>query len=534
MPELTTQVLIVGGGIVGLSAALFLRDQGVDVVVVERHQDTSVLPKGRNINARTMEVYLSHGVEADIRSAPQSIFQEFDERCRAVTLAGEEILREVRPAPETLAGLSPSDPALVDQSTAEPILRRHAVRRGADVRFSTGLVSYKDDGTGVTAVIVDRILGERTVVRADYLVAADGHRSGIRESLGIDRDIIAEATPVVSVVFEADLTEPLRGRRVALCYLDEPEPGTLLTPLDTLERWLLIVPYHPERGESTEDFTPERCVELFRAAVGVPGLPARAVPAIPGSSRLAHPWELTAWVADRYRDGRVFLVGDAVHVFPPTGGLGANTGVQDAHNLAWKLAAVLSGRAGEGLLDTYESERRPVARLAARFATERQSDRAAGRSDGQGPLDILAVVMGYRYDSPAVLGARPDGPAALHPKELDGEPGTRAPHLPLADGARELSSIELFHDALVLLAGPGGEGWARAADDSTALRVVRIGTDLADKAGSWPGALGVDAGGAVLVRPDGFVAWRSQPGQEPSAHFLDRILDRILMRPSGT
>jgi putative polyketide hydroxylase len=533
MPELTTQVLIVGGGIVGLSAAVFLRDHGVDVVLVERHRGTSLLPKGRNLNARTMEVYRSHGVEADIHSAPKSVFQEYDERCRAVTLAGEEILREVRPAPEALAGISPSEAALVDQSIAEPILRDHAVRRGADVRFATELLSYEDDGAGVTAVIADRDTGETTTVRAGYLIAADGHRSPIRERLGIGRAVIAPATPVVSVVFQADLTEPLRGRRVALCYLDEPEPGTLLTPLDTLERWLLIVPYHPELGESTDDFTPERCVELFRAAVGIPELPARAVPAIPGSSRLAHPWEITAWVADSYRSGRVFLVGDAVHVFPPTGGLGANTGIQDAHNLAWKLAAVLAGRAGAGLLDTYEGERRPVAQLAAGFATERQSDRAAGRSDGQGPPDVLAVVMGYRYDSPAVLGAPAQGPVALHPKELAGEPGTRVPHLHLERDGRELSGIELFRDRFVLLTGPGGEDWARAADAlgaEAAVRAVRIGTDVADRAAVWPSALGTGADGAVLVRPDGFVAWRSRPGEEPSAGAIRTVMDQVLLR----
>ncbi|MGW6907327.1 FAD-dependent oxidoreductase [Streptomyces sp. NPDC054940] len=522
MAALTTQVLVVGGGIVGLSTAVFLRDHGVDVTLVERHRDTSFLPKGRNLNARTMELYLAHGVAEDIRAAPQSVFETFDERLRAVTLAGEEILREVRPAPETLEGISPSEAALVDQSTVEPILRAHAVRRGADVRFFTELVSHEQraDGQGIRAVVADRATGERTTVHADFLVAADGHRSTIRDDLGIGRRVIEEPVPVVSVVFEADLTEPLRGRHVALCYLDEPERGTLLTPLDTLERWLLIVPYHPERGESPDDFTAERCLRLFRAAVGVPGLPARPLPAIPGSERLAHSWELTAWVADRYRAGRTFLVGDAVHVVPPTGGLGANTGVQDAHNLAWKLAAVLSGRAGESLLDTYEAERRPVALLAAEFATQRQSARTAGHSDDEGPIDILAAVMGHRYRSRAVPDADPGGPAALHPKDLDGAPGTRFPHREVTVDGRPGSTVELFRDRPVLLTGPGGEAWERAArvlgHDAAGLRVISCGNEVTDR--------------AVLVRPDGFVAWRSRPGDTPSAALLRSALDGMLLR----
>lgn len=338
---------------------------------------------------------------------------------------------------------------------------------------------------------------------------------------------------MVSIVFEADLTGPLRGRRVALAYLDHPEPGTLLTPLDTLERWLLIVPYHPERGEGPDDFTPKRCERLMRAAVGVPDLPTRAIPAIPGSSRLAHPWEITAWVADRYRDGRVLLAGDAVHVMPPTGGLGANTGIQDAHNLAWKLAAVLAGRAGEALIDTYGSERRPVALLAAGFATERQNDRSAGRSDGLGELDILAVMMGYRYRSKAVLGAGPPEPVALHPKELDGAPGTRAPYYPVTDGGRQLSSTELFRDRFVLLTGPAGAGWARAAEalgPGEGIRTVPLGADAGPSGSGRPEAFGVRADGAVLVRPDGFVAWRTEAGQAPSEQALRHVLDRVLAR----
>ncbi|WP_031013723.1 FAD-dependent monooxygenase [Streptomyces sp. NRRL F-5727] len=530
MSEVTTQVLIVGGGIVGLSAAVFLRDHAVDVVLVERHRDTSVLPKGRNLNARTMEIYLAHGVEADLHAAPQSVFQEFDERCRAVTLAGEEILREVRPAPQTLKGISPTEAALVDQSTAEPVLRHHAERRGADVRFHTELIDYEDTGDGITAVIADRDTGERTTVHADYLLAADGHRSGIRAGLGIGRDLIEPPTPVVSVVFEADLTRPLRGRKVALAYLDRPEPGTLLTPLDTLRRWLLIVPYRPEPGGSLDAFTPEHCLKLFRAAVGEEDLPARAVPAIPGSHQLAHPWELTAWVADRYHHGRVFLAGDAVHVMPPTGGLGANTGIQDAHNLAWKLAAVLQGRAGEKLLDTYETERRPVAQLAAGFATDRQSDRTAGRSDGHGTTDLLAVIMGYHYPAPGAPMTTA-APKAQHPRDLDGTPGTRAPHLDLTRDGRTLSTIELFRDRPVLLTGPAGAAWARCARPlADELRTVRVGTDVEAEPEAWAHRFGVAGDGAVLVRPDGFTAWRSLPGQEPSEATLRTVLDQVMVR----
>jgi len=524
MRTLTTDVLVVGGGIVGLSAALFLRRQGLEVLLAERHRAESVLPKGRNLNARTMELYRTHGVADDIHAAPGSVFEEFSQRCRAVSIAGREILRETRPAAETLATLSPSESALVDQSVAEPIVRDHAVRAGADVRFHTELISWEQDADGVDAVLADRESGQRVIVRASYLVAADGHRSPIRERLGIGRTVLAPSTPVASVVFEADLSEPLRDRRVALWYLDEPRPGTLVTPLDTLDQWLMIVPAEPD-----EDFTPDRCRDLFRAAVGRPDLPARAVPAIPGSSRLAHPWELTAWVAERYRAGRVLLTGDAVHVMPPTGGLGANTGIQDAHNLAWKLAATLRGAAGPGLLDTYETERRPVARLAADFATVRQNARTAGQSDQQGPLDILAVIMGYEYGaegSPAVAAAR-------HPKELDGAPGTRAPHTWLCRDGRVTSTVDLLTGGFTVLTGPDGSAWAEAAarvPGEPSLAAIRVGTDVTDPAGAWPGAWSLPPGGAVLVRPDGFVSWRSAAGEVARPEALITALNRALHR----
>ncbi|MET9612035.1 FAD-dependent oxidoreductase [Kitasatospora indigofera] len=510
-------VLIVGGSLVGLSASLFLGRLGVRHLLVEKHSGTSHHPRGRGNNVRTMELLRVAGAEAGIREAA-SVLAENHGILQADTLTGTEqewLFREIDPG-GALARFSPSSWCLCSQNDLEPVLLRQARELGGDLRFSTELVSFEQDADGVSALLRSRETGEERTVRAEYLIAADGPRSPVRERLGIGQSGKGELFHNVSITFRAKrLAEAVGDRHFIACYLTNPQgPGALL-PVDNQEQWVFHAPWHPEHGEPLEAFTDERCVAHIRTATGVPGLEVE----ITGKA----PWHAAERVADRYSAGRVFLAGDSAHEMSPTGAFGSNTGIQDAHNLAWKLAAVLGGWAGPGLLDTYTTERRPVARVTAERASARSAEHSHPGYDavpGTGrQAGVLAVALGYRYPEGAVAGGDPDQPVVPESFRPTGEPGSRAPHLWLLRAGVRLSSLDLYEQALVLLTGSQGASWqaaARRAADRLAvpLDTYRIGTgaedDLAPEPGAdWAGLHGVGPDGAVLVRPDGFVAWRS-------------------------
>ncbi|MFJ9775902.1 FAD-dependent oxidoreductase [Kitasatospora sp. NPDC101157] len=536
-------VVIAGGGLVGLSTALFLAGQGVRALLVEKHDGPSPQLRGRGLNLRSMEVLRAAGVEAALRAAPPSVLRDLPEIARAEDLSGPQSFHAVRTAPESVGRLSPTVPLMIDQNAVEPVLREQARRLGAELRFSTRLESFEQDGAGVEVRLRDLARGTWRTVRADYLVAADGHRSGIRDALGIGTSGVGSIAHYVNIPFLADLSGPLRGRRLAVCYLDRPRPNTMLTRLDHPQRWVLMVPYRPGAGERAEDFGVERCVELIRAATGVadldPELLGLAASAGAGCPAPVQTWELCSRTADRYRAGRVLLTGDAAHVMAPAGGLGGNTGIQDAHNLAWKLAAVLRGAADERLLDTYEQERRPVALAACELSVRQQLSRRSGepvRSSGPA-LQPLAAVLGHRYRSAAVVAEEHAGEPPAPSLDLTGEPGSRAPHHPLVRGGVELSTLDLYRDAFVLLCGVEGGRWAAAGRrlaPRLGVRVHRIGEELLDGPGGFAAAHGITDSGAVLVRPDGFVCWRAPDDLVTSPHrTLNTVLARVLGLPDG-
>ena len=536
------QVLIVGGAVVGLSTALFLARKGIRTLLVERHPSALLHPRARVINPRTVEVYRSAGLE-DAIFADRSLTSDLSVKLmvRAENLAGPEIFSAPMQdeAPELPSAVTPVTWCSIDQDKLERIVAARAADEGADIRWSTELVSFEQSDERVTAVVRDTVTGEERTVHADYLVGADGAGSPVRNQLGIAAEGPGTLVHTVSVVFKADLTGPLRGRDLGLGYFDQPDSGTLLMPLDG-SRWVFYTPYHPERGERLEDFDEARCIEAIRAAVGVPDLHVEGLEVqIEKTGEKILGFEIAAQLAERYREGRVFLVGDAAHSMPPTGAFGASTGIQDAHNLTWKLAAVLDRTAGQGLLDTYEAERRPVARFTIDYALAELQGRSAtdGHEDGQ-EVSYAAAILGYRYKAGALLPEKGDeqAPPAIDPRRL-GRPGTRAPHLALRKDGKELSVLDLFGESLVLLTGPEATGWEHAAGPAAQrlgvdIDVHRVGNGIApaDPEDSWTAAYAVGNDGAVLVRPDGFVAWRSDGAAAEPQQELEQVLGHLLDR----
>ncbi|MFF1260189.1 FAD-dependent oxidoreductase [Streptomyces sp. NPDC058321] len=547
-------VLIVGGSLVGLSTSLFLGRLGVPHMLVERHSGTSIHPRGRGNNVRTMELFRVAGIQQRIEDAA-SVLADNHGILQTPTLvgdAGEWLFKEIDPG-GGLARFSPGGWCLCSQNDLEPVLLESARELGGDLRFHTELMSFEQDAQGVTAQLKSRDTGEHTTVRADYLVAADGPRSPVRERLTIGQSGPGDLFHNVSITFTSrGLADAVGDRRFIVCYLTNPEADGALLPVDNREHWVFHAPWHPENGETLEEFTDERCTEHIRRATGVPDLDVQI------TGRAA--WHAAERVAERYSDGRVFLAGDSAHEMSPTGAFGSNTGIQDAHNLAWKLAAVLGGWAGPGLLESYDLERRPVAEATSARASNRSVEHShpgytpnpeaggpggpggpgAGGPGAGGPGGkrggILNVALGYRYPRGAVLGADPATPVVPEGMRLTGEPGSRAPHMWLNRAATRVSTLDLYERSMVLLSsGDGDDTWHDAATAiarqmALPLDSYRIGSgpdaELSPVGDvDWAETHGVAPGGAVLVRPDGFVAWRSEgPSADPGKDLRDALM----------
>ncbi|WP_327391947.1 FAD-dependent monooxygenase [Streptomyces sp. NBC_01186] len=524
------QVLIVGGAVTGLSMAVFLGWHGIRALVVERHPDTLSHPRSRGVNPRTVELYRQVGLEGPIWSEA-SLATDFSKllMIRAETLAGPEMFSGPTDQPDPSGGVSPCEWAPIDQDRLEHLLRDRAAELGAELAFSTELVSFEQsdegEGAGVTAVLRDITTGEERTVRAEYLVAADGSRSPIRERLGIGTDGPGEFATTLSVLFEADLSQAARGRDVGVCYFDKPAPSTILFAHDGRTRWIFATAM-PE-GETLETITEEQAIGLVRAAIGQPDLDVRIIPQLPAGGAKWLSFIIGAQVARDYRRGRAFLVGDAAHLVPPTGGFGASLGIQDAGNLAWKLAAVIDGESGPELLDTYQTERHPVAWMTLQQALGMMQERTGpdGEGEGEGPDPAEAygtTVFGYRYG---------EGPP-VPPQHLSGEPGTRAPHIELDRAGERISSLDLYGRAPVVLTAEGGQAWidaARAVSAATGVQVDahRVGGPDAELTAPGNGVAkkhGIAADGALLVRPDGFVAWRAEGAADaPEAALTEAV-----------
>lgn len=518
------RVLVIGGGLTGLSAAVFLAHHGVRCTLIERHPDTSTHPKARAINPRTMELFRAVGMEEKVRAGRSPISGNTD-LVHVETLAGEERVRMPHASPEDIGRLSPTQWTLIDQNQLEPILRARAEELGVDVRFHTRADAVEESADGVLVRTTDQADGSTGEIYAQYVIAADGSRSPVRGLLGIGDHGRGTLTNLVSFFFEADLDEALRGRRIIAAYVNNPEVRGTIIPLDNDRRWVINVSFFPEQGQHATDFTPKRCVELVRAAVGDPGL------AVKLESVNTPAWDISARVADRFASRRVFVAGDAAHVMPPTGAFGASTGIQDAYNLAWKLEAVLSGVAGPELLESYDAERRPVAEETVRQAMLRFAVREGEQFQdvAEALVDETTMTFGYCYPRGAFVAEEGTGDAVIeNPDEPSGRPGARAPHVALTGPA--VSTVDLFGASFVLLVDADAGTWTDAAVEAARalgvqLQMYRVGAggDHDADPDAFRRRYGLVAGGAALVRPDGFIAWRTTGAGAPADALADAL-----------
>ena len=532
-------VLIVGGSLVGLSSAIFLAWHGIPTLNVERHRGTAVHPRAGHFQLRTLELFRSVGLEDTIRRKSEEQYDPNGGIAAVESLAGAEIATYIANINSGVADVSPSVRFFMTQQALEPILRTRAEELGARLQYGTELLSFDQDADGVSAVVKDLDSGIERMVRARYMIAADGNRSPVRERLGIGmrgRGLISHS---ITIYFHADAAPLVRGRNLGVIYVFNPVLRGFFRLEKSGRSGFLAVntvgdTSRPEATRVADDITEAHCIELVRAAIGVPEIPVHIDDVAT--------WRAVADNAERYQDGRVFLAGDAAHTMPPNGGFGGNTGVQDAHNLAWKLALVINGTAGAELLDTYDVERRPLGELMVEQAYSRYVRRTApylGMDNIQPVVDEWRLEIGHKYHSSAVLSEEDDD-GALHedPRESRGRPGTRAPHLFLDRAGTRLSTLDLFGRHFVLLAAAEGSAWrdaARAASrhvDGVMMDSYLVGPagDLTDPDGRFAHVYGISPSGAVLVRPDGFVAWRASEIRETPENVLVGALSSIVSR----
>ncbi|MGO8963376.1 FAD-dependent monooxygenase [Mycobacterium sp.] len=530
-------VLIVGAGAGGLATSALLAKHGARSLLVEKRREIFIYPKARNLSFRSLEILRGLGLGEEVHAVADRVSDMVVKP--TLNSAEEKLAIDIDAFFAGLDQLSP-EPAVqyCPQSRLEPMLLAETRRRGSAVRYGTDLCSFEQDESGVTAVLRDLQSGESETVRADYLIAADGVHSGIRESLGVTTSGYG-ALPifVVFIYFRAPWRRfvPHLSDGDAVQIKNPDVDGIFLVAKDDLG--MFITTYFPGEGETAAQFTPQYCTEVLTKAVGEQ---------IDLEIIEAAAWQPYEQVADQFHCGRVFLVGDCGHTMPPFKAGGANTAIQSAHNLAWKLAAVLDGTAGVALLASYHAERHPVGRFAARQSLTgptvgllRLQDEGPGLPPEE-EASMFSLLVGYQYRSAAVIS---DQPAATGPDavslvdELRGQTGTRVPHAWVQHGGRRVSTLDLLGPGFTLLTGDDGGRWIGIAAAASAIlgvpiTVHRIGSagDAVDPDGAWAQVTGLAPGGAVLVRPDDFVGWRTDQFPADPERELCQALSVILAR----
>ncbi|MDJ0919852.1 MAG: FAD-dependent monooxygenase [Henriciella sp.] len=579
--RITTDVLVVGTGPAGASMATALSTYGISNMVINRFAWTARTPRAHITNQRTMEVIRDLGLEAEAvaQAAPR---EQMGENTYCTSLAGEELgrIQSWGMDPDRRADYDKASPTMMcdlPQNLLEPMFIRAAAHRGSKVRFDTEYVSHVQDADGVTATLRDRLSDELIEVRCKYLVGADGANSQVVDDIGLPLEGEMGKSGSINMVFEADLTKYVAHRPSVLYWIIQPGSSVgglgigVVRMVRPWNKWLAIWGYDVDQGppEISEEFA----TGIVHNLIGDDTVPVK----IEATST----WTVNETYAKHLSKGRVFAMGDAVHRHPPTNGLGSNTSIQDAYNLAWKMAYVLKGKASPSLLETYNAERAPVAEQIVKRANKSLGDfppilQALGLFDTQDPEQMRAnmatrkapgedartrrealanavagsqyvynahgVEMNMRYSGDAVVEDGTPDPGFPRDAELyhafSSRPGAHIPHCRLTkkDGSR-VSTLDLGGQGrFTIVTGIDGlEPWTKAAAEASAASGIEIavecigpGQDYDDPYGDWINRREIDEDGALLVRPDNIVGYRAKDASLAATGDLTRAVTQIL------